>query len=138
MQQVVVSIPSQGIEKVFSSQKEAADWLGVDKFHVWAELNEHKSGSRTLQKRGVLVMSYADYRGLSPVRPHRISTDSRFKGSNGQKVRMLDPDTHEVLEVFNSLREAAEDVGVTYISSILNCCKGRMRLAHGYKWEYAD
>lgn len=135
---VVVSIPREGIEKFFNSQKEAANYLKVDKFHVWSEINNHNGGSRTLQKRGVLVMTVADYEGLSPVRPHYTSPHSRFHGGKGQQVRMLDPDTHEVLDVFESLREAAEDMGVNYISSIVRCCKGKMKLAHGYKWEYVD
>lgn len=135
---VVVSIPREGVERYFNSQKDAADYLGVDKFHIWSEINQHNGGSRTLQKRGVLVMTVADYEGLSPIRPHHTSSRSRFRGGKGQCVRMLDPDTHEILDCFDSLREAAEDMGVSYISSIVRCCKGLMKQAHGYKWEYAD
>lgn len=134
---IVVAIPAKGIEKIFESQRAAADYLGVDRYHIWQELNESRGRSRKLHRQGVLVMEYGEYEGLKPVRKHQIKAEGCFSGGKGQRVRMLDPYTHEILDEFESLHEAADDMGVNYVSSISRCCRGKMNVAHGFKWEYA-
>ena len=136
-QAVVVSIPREGVEKIFNSQKEAAAYLNVDRFHVWQELNSFRGGSKTLNRRGVLVMAYEDYKGLTPIRCHQIKSIDPKRMRRKQRVHMLDLYTHEILDTFNSLREAADDLGVAYATSISRCCQGLAKSAHGYKWEYA-
>ena len=137
-QMIVLTIPKEGIEKIFYSQKEVADYLQVDRFHVWQELNQFRGGSRALNKRGVLIMPYEEHEGLTPIRPHRIKpTDSKRKRRK-QRVHMLDLYTHEILDTFESLHRAADDLGIPYVTSISRCCRGLSKSAHGYKWEYAD
>ena len=135
---VVVSIPNKGIEKIFNSQKEAAHYLNVDCFHVWQELNQFRGGSKTLNQRGILVMSYEEYEGLKPVRKHQVDLSGKSRIRKKQRVHMLDLYTHEILDTFDSLHRAADDLGIPYVSSISRCCKGLAQSAHGYKWEYAD
>lgn len=135
---VVVSIPREGIEKIFNSQKEAAAYLDVDRFHVWQELNQFRGGSKTLNRRGILVMSYEDYEGLTPIRKHQVDLSGKSRIRKKQRVHMLDLYTHEILDTFDSLHRAADDLGIPYVSSISRCCKGLAQSAHGYKWEYAD
>ena len=134
---VVISIPRQGIEKVFNSQKEAAHYLNVDRFHVWQELNSFRGGSKRLNQQGVLVMAYEEYEGLAPVRKHQIKPIDPKRMRRKQRVHMLDLYTHEILDTFDSLHQAADDLGLNYASSISKCCRGLSRSAHGYKWEYA-
>ena len=134
---VVVSIPRQGIEKVFNSQKEAAEYLKVDRFHVWQELNQFRGGSKFLNQQGVLVMSYEEYEDLAPVRKHEVKPTDSQRMRRKQRVHMLDLYTHEILDTFDSLHQAAADLGLNYVSSISKCCRGLSRSAHGYKWEYA-
>lgn len=38
-------------------------------------------------------------------------------------------------KIYSSMQEASKDTGVP-TSNICNCCKGRIKKAGGYKWEY--
>ena len=40
--------------------------------------------------------------------------------------------------VYNSLTEAAKALGINYTNSIIKCCKGKCKIAHGFHWEYVD
>ena len=40
-----------------------------------------------------------------------------------------------VIATFDSLREAAKQTG-TNIASLCMCCRGKQKLANGYRWEY--
>ena len=51
---------------------------------------------------------------------------------------MLDPFTNEILDTFASTAEAAEDIGAKTPNMIGRCCRGKIKMAYGYKWEYAD
>lgn len=65
----------------------------------------------------------------------------------GSKVKKIDPNSNEVLEVYNSLREAAKLNNGAHIA-IKKCCDGgffdkkrgkwmNCYIAYGYKWQYA-
>ena len=43
----------------------------------------------------------------------------------------------EILKRFNSLGDAAREVGVD-ISAIIRVCKGKQKTSMGYKWTYAE
>lgn len=64
-----------------------------------------------------------------------------------KKVLMLDKNTNEVLNCFDSTREAAryliEKCGAKshesgYSSHISEVCQGKRKTCQGYKWQYAD
>ena len=136
-QAVVVAFPRQGIQKIFNSQKEAADYLQVNRYHVWQEIHQFRGGSKTLNERGALVMTYEEYEGLAPIRPHQTKPTNPLRKRRKQRVHMLDLYTHEILDTFPSLHQAANDLGIPYVTSISRCCRGLAKSAHGYKWEYA-
>ena len=52
------------------------------------------------------------------------------------KVLMIDKNTNEILKEFGSLIDAAHYVGKNKSCHIVNCCKGKLKTAHGYKWQY--
>lgn len=54
------------------------------------------------------------------------------------KVNMLDKNTGEFIKQFGSLIEAANFLGKKCSGHICNCCKGKLKTAHGFKWEYAS
>ena len=41
-----------------------------------------------------------------------------------------------LIQEFPSAMEAARSLGKKYNSSIIGCCKGKLHMAHGYKWQY--
>lgn len=61
-------------------------------------------------------------------------------GSNNKKaiaIIMKDKNTNKTIKEFGSLIDAAKYLGKKKSSLIVNCCKGKVKTAYGYKWEYA-
>lgn len=57
---------------------------------------------------------------------------------NHQRVKMIDPVTHEVLRVFGAQAEAARELGISR-KGITKACIGMGTATYkGYIWEYAD
>ncbi len=70
---------------------------------------------------------------------HAINT-GLFKVSfpkHNTPVEMLDEDTN-VLECFNSIKDACRRFGFGYRGSITEVCNGKRKHCFGYKWRYAD
>lgn len=64
----------------------------------------------------------------------------RYASQNFKTRKILCYDLDgKLLQVFNSMKEAAESVGKTIknIPNIISCCKGNTNTAYGYKWKYA-
>lgn len=120
-------------EIYFSTYDEGAEKLNVTKWMVYANLNDK---STSLQRNGIFLYKIEDYQELVPVRQQRI--DKGYSQVRKRKVCMLDPFTCEVLDIFDSLREAADDLGVKFSTNIGKCCRGKVKIAYGYKWEYAS
>mgnify|MGYP000091998290 CR=1 FL=1 len=96
-----------------------------------------KGKTNKLTAAGYLVYEYAEYYELNKVREH--NTNVKFKKyDRNTPVYMIDPYTNEILDRFNSVREAANDMGVNYLVAIRKCCSGIYKTAHGYKWEYVE
>lgn len=57
--------------------------------------------------------------------------------ANVRRVGMFN-DNGELLKSFNSIREAADEVGCRHSSNISACCKGKVQHASGYVWKYLD
>lgn len=51
-------------------------------------------------------------------------------------IAKIDPNTEEVIEVFQSCSEAARSLGLKSNSHIVEACKGKIKKAYGYKWRY--
>lgn len=54
-----------------------------------------------------------------------------------QRVKMIDKDTGEVLQIYPSQTAAAEDLGISR-KGITKACVGTNATYMGYRWEYAD
>lgn len=54
-----------------------------------------------------------------------------------KKVLQINPDTLEVVNVYNSAHEAARINGYSR-ANISNCCRGLTKKIYNYKWEYAS
>lgn len=63
-----------------------------------------------------------------------IKTDN--KPPNAQRVGMFD-DNGNLLRVYESMRDAAKDVGGHY-TNISACCRGKVGHASGFVWKYID
>ncbi len=56
-----------------------------------------------------------------------------------RKICQIDPNTLEVINVFNSIAEAEIFLGVKkYGSGINSCCRGRLHTSCGFKWKYFE
>lgn len=120
-------------ELEFDSYKEAAKHLGVGIWVVRDSLcGTHKS-SRKLEDLGV-TLSFIEEK---KVREHKVGKLAKRTGSRNIKVHALDLYTNEIIDTYDSTREAATDVGGKR-DSITKCCRGVIKSAYGYKWEYAE
>ena len=121
--------------KEFETQIEAATALGIDSWHIHAALRGTKGGSRLLESRGISFVSYEEYYDLKPIRKHRVKPGDNKKKT--KRVRAIDMYTHEIIDTYNSMTEAAEDTG-THAPAIRKSCVREGITAAGYKWEFAD
>lgn len=118
----------------FSTQQEIADYLNVGRSLVNATLTGEVT---SLTKRGILLYTIAEYDELEPVRKHRIGRSKTRGGRSPRRIHMLDRYTNEILDTFNSVKEATEDLFVANNGYISRACRTG-DTAYGYKWEYAD
>lgn len=58
------------------------------------------------------------------------------KENNSKKVAMLDKNTLEILNVFNSVKDAEKFLNITYKSHIPKVCNGKRQTFKGYKWKW--
>ena len=61
-----------------------------------------------------------------------------YGGNNPKaiKVIMIDKQTHKKIRIFDSIIDAAHYLGKNKSGAIVNCCKGNLKSAYGYVWEY--
>ena len=51
-----------------------------------------------------------------------------------KKVAKIDKNTNEILQIYDSIRDAERDNGNS--NHISDVCKGKRKTCQGYKWEY--
>ena len=57
--------------------------------------------------------------------------------NNGSRKRIVQLSlNNEILNTFNTTKEAANAVGLKSHSSISDCCNGKIKTSKGYKWKY--
>lgn len=75
---------------------------------------------------------------------HKTETIEKNKNKNietltklkGRKIAQYSMDGN-LIRLYNSVRSAAREIGRSH-PSILNCCKGNLKHAHGFVWKYLD
>lgn len=65
------------------------------------------------------------------------SYDSGLRGPSYIKIRQYDKDGRFIRE-YKSIKFAAETNGISCSSDISRCAKGKLKLASGFMWRYAD
>ena len=71
---------------------------------------------------------------------YRIGLQKPLKGKDNEKCKpvfMIDLKTNKILKEFYSAGEAQEKTGV-YRTGIRNCCRGVVKTAGGFNWEYKN
>lgn len=53
-------------------------------------------------------------------------------------VYQINPDTDEIIKKFDSIYDAAKELGVNKISHISDVCKGKRKTTLGFKWRYVS
>jgi group I intron endonuclease len=76
--------------------------------------------------------------GKKTKRSVRNKISESMKELRGKKVVGFNLETHELTNVFESVREAADHFNLVNPSSITNCCRGRSKSSAGYRWMYID
>lgn len=120
-------------ELEFDSYKEASKHLGVGAWVIRDLVIGASKSSRVLKDLGVTISLIE----TEQVREHKVGKLPKKMGSKKIKVHALDLYTNEILDTYESTREASEDVGGHH-SNITRCCRGDIKSAYGYKWEYAE
>lgn len=71
---------------------------------------------------------------LEAIKKHNIQTNYK------RKVCQIDKDTNEIINVFDSIREAAQIVfkDIEKSKNINAVCRGKGQTAYGYKWKYLE
>lgn len=127
-----------GEEIYFTTQADGALKLGTTRDVVSAALHGR---SNSLDKRGISLFKINEYEDKKPIREHKIN-NKRWTSAmcKKRKVYMLDPYTHEKIDFFESITEAVEDLGINpkSIGNIGRCCRGEIKTAFGFKWEFAE
>ena len=69
---------------------------------------------------------------------YKAPNEGRYgeKSYKAIKVKMIDKNTNEVLKIFGSIIDAAHYIGINKSCHIVSCCKGKLKTAYGYKWQY--
>lgn len=81
-----------------------------------------------------------NYKNLEWVTPRENTVHA-----SGRKVKMIDPKTDEMIKIFNCVRDAEKQLGLTKSSNIGNVCNKKSNNKEGYvcskcagyKWEWA-
>lgn len=62
---------------------------------------------------------------------------SKRNVESGYTILQIDPNTNNVIKVWNSLREVSRETGWNR-SCISDCCNNKTKISHGYVWKYAN
>lgn len=109
-------------------------------------LNQYNSlgeAAKALNKNNISAIKQACEHKISQAYGYRwkyISDNSSIqKAKSGQvkKVVQIDKNTNEIIQIFNSAKDAANKLNCDS-SSIQKVCRGERKTCTGYKWKYLD
>ena len=63
-------------------------------------------------------------------------SDTNKNGKLSKPVLQIDKNTNEVIAEYPSLSEVQRQLGIKSITHISDCCKGKLKSAYGFKWQY--
>lgn len=129
---VAVYYVSEDREVEYPSYVEASKDLGIGAWLVRRYAKGEVMTPQKLTRSNILIYTVED----EPVRTHTPRKGTK-RGRKGSRVYALDLYTHEIIDTYNTLKEASEDVG-GHITNISKACRGELQQAYGYKWEYVD
>lgn len=80
-----------------------------------------------------------EYNNIYGSRIERVKNKIIKKEDHKQKVKIIkcNKKTHEEICIYNSVGDAARDVGGSH-SNIVACLKGRQKTSYGYFWKYLE
>lgn len=109
--------------------------LALNEFNV-PVIDRVIQGNRNKNPNGVRVPCVDGmYDGY--VQQPKQERKSPNRGKPKQAIAMLDKETNEIIQIFNSKSEANEFLGKYKTdSSIAYVCQGKRQTAFGYKWKY--
>lgn len=112
--------------------------LGRD--HVTLEeVLRFRIGRKPIEIDGVLYSYRTEAQektGLSMYKILEIAKGASSQNLNKKQVAMICLETHKVLDIFESMTQAAKFVKAASASKICMCCKGQRQKAYGYIWSY--
>lgn len=114
--------------------------LGRDHVTLEEVLN-FRIGKKPIEINGVLYDSRVEAKqktGLSMYKILEIAQGASSQNLKKKQVAMICPQTNQVLQVFESMTQAAKFVQAVSPSKICMCCKSQRRKAYGYHWSYID
>ena len=96
------------------------------------ELNVEASTIRRYLRQGVRL-GKCNYDGEIEI----LKNQAKASESRKRKIEQLDLKTLEVIKVYESIAEAAFELGVNH-SNISKVCNGKRETAYGYAWKYLE
>lgn len=121
-----------GKELEFYSITDAARYLNVSPCVIRDVVIGKRETSRVLKALNIIATKIE----YEPVREIKYATPLKQNKTKKTKVRLLDLYTNEIIDEYDTVKEAAYDNGVL-ASNITKCCRGEIKYYRGYRWEYA-
>lgn len=117
---------------VYNSVEDAAKSIGKSKSLIQLSCNDE------VRSAGGFMFRYFD-ESPYPVIAHM--KEKKIPGRDGRRIKQMSGDV--VIRVFDSVKDAAEYLGVTDRSTLYKCCNHKLKtnldygLYKGYRWEWA-
>lgn len=124
--------------QVFETMKAAAEWANVTPEAISDVCRHETTSSGNSPETGErLVWQYLEEYEKNPIKLEDIEL---FKKPtyNSRKVLQLDPNTLEVLNVYNSITEAGRAIGHPNLAKNFKSIVKNNYTAYSYKWRYSE
>ena len=127
-------------EKIFNTQKEAAEWAGLKSSNGIRSCIEGRQKTAGHHPETGELLQWAEYdeNKLEEFKNYKYDCTKMFDRIRERPIYQLDINTGEILRKFMSSCEAGRWLGKKNFSNITSCCKGRRNHAYGFRWVYVD